>query len=209
VGVIFPDEGGRFKPEVFVRAVIHARLTAEGTVASEPSSEAKAPLVIPASAPLITGKRALVYVAVPGKESVYEGREISLGPRAQDYYVVREGLKEGELVVVNGNFKIDSAAQILAGTSMMNANRDGPVLSHQDHGASEAMEQDYETQRMKSRSLRTPLAQEHEHGRAQEDEWRGLMRGEQEKGGSRIYRRRPGAYGERSVPEAISPPSEK
>ena len=50
------------------------------------------PLVIPASAPLITGKRAVVYVAVPEKEGVYEGREIVLGPRAGQYYLVEEGL---------------------------------------------------------------------------------------------------------------------
>ncbi len=77
------------------------------------------PLVIPAAAPLITGKRAVVYVSVPDKEGVYEGREVVLGPRAGDYYIVEEGLREGEMVVVNGNFKIDSAVQILAKPSMM------------------------------------------------------------------------------------------
>lgn len=77
------------------------------------------PLVIPASAPLITGKRAVVYVSVPDRKGVYEGREISLGPRAGDYYIVKAGLKEGENVVVRGNFKIDSALQILAKPSMM------------------------------------------------------------------------------------------
>jgi Cu(I)/Ag(I) efflux system membrane fusion protein len=78
------------------------------------------PLVIPASAPLITGKRAVVYVRVPGSERpTFEGRKISLGPRAGDHYTVRSGLKEGELVVVKGNFKIDSALQIEARPSMM------------------------------------------------------------------------------------------
>jgi len=77
------------------------------------------PLVIPASAPLITGKRAVVYIKVPDKEGVFEGREVVLGPRAGDYYLVEEGLQEGELVVVNGNFKIDSALQIMAKPSMM------------------------------------------------------------------------------------------
>ena len=86
----------------------------------------KAPLVIPASAPLITGKRALVYVAVPDEEGTFQGREIVLGPRAGDYYLVREGLHEGERVVVNGNFKIDSAIQIQAGVSMMNLNNLNP-----------------------------------------------------------------------------------
>lgn len=79
-----------------------------------------APLVIPASAPLITGKRAVVYVALPDKPGTYEGRQVVLGPRAGDYYLVKEGLAEGDMVVVNGNFKIDSAMQIRALPSMMN-----------------------------------------------------------------------------------------
>ena len=95
-------------------------VTAEslGYVSVDPSN-AKAPLVIPTSAPLVTGKRAIVYVALPDRPRTYEGREIVLGPRAGDYYLVRHGLREGELVVVNGNFKIDSAMQILARPSMM------------------------------------------------------------------------------------------
>ena len=74
-----------------------------------------APLVIPASAPLITGKRAVVYVQVPDAEKpTFEGREITLGARAGDYYLVKEGLTEGEMVVTNGSFKIDSDLQIQA-----------------------------------------------------------------------------------------------
>jgi len=43
----------------------------------------EAPLVIPASAPLITGTRAVVYVQVPDKEKpTFEGRQVTLGPRA-------------------------------------------------------------------------------------------------------------------------------
>lgn len=49
----------------------------------------------------------------------YEGREIVLGPRASDFYLVRHGLQEGELVVTQGNFKIDSEIQIQAKPSMM------------------------------------------------------------------------------------------
>jgi Cu(I)/Ag(I) efflux system membrane fusion protein len=77
------------------------------------------PLVIPASAPLVTGKRALVYVALPGEPGAYEGREVVLGPRAGNDYVVRQGLEAGELVVVSGNFKIDSSLQIQGRASMM------------------------------------------------------------------------------------------
>jgi Cu(I)/Ag(I) efflux system membrane fusion protein len=89
------------------------------TVASEPNEP---PLVIPATAPLITGKRAVVYVRIPGADKpTFEGRQVVLGPRAADYYLVKEGLAEGEIVVTNGNFKIDSALQIQAKPSMMSA----------------------------------------------------------------------------------------
>jgi Cu(I)/Ag(I) efflux system membrane fusion protein len=53
------------------------------------------------------------------KKPAFEGREIALGPRAGDYYIVESGLEEGERVVTNGNFKIDSALQLLARPSMM------------------------------------------------------------------------------------------
>ncbi len=81
----------------------------------------KLPLVIPASAPLITGKRSVVYIEVPNADRpTYELREVTLGPRAGDRYVVYNGLTEGEKVVTNGNFQIDSAMQILGKPSMMN-----------------------------------------------------------------------------------------
>jgi len=101
-------------------------------------SKRKPPLIIPASAPLITGKRAVVYVASSEKEGVFEGREVVLGPRAGEWYVVREGLAEGELVVVEGNFKIDSAVQILAKPSMMNPEGGGQAPGH-DHGGHKAV----------------------------------------------------------------------
>ena len=85
------------------------------------ATDADRPLVIPASAPLITGKRAVVYVAVPGTQKpTFEGREVVLGPRAGNFYLVESGLEEGDIAVTNGNFKIDSALQILAKPSMMN-----------------------------------------------------------------------------------------
>jgi Cu(I)/Ag(I) efflux system membrane fusion protein len=93
------------------------------------------PLVIPASAALITGKRAVVYVRLAGKDKpTFEGREIVLGPRTGDYYLVKEGLAEGELVVTNGNFKIDSALQIQAKPSMMNPQGGTTPMSHQHGG---------------------------------------------------------------------------
>jgi Cu(I)/Ag(I) efflux system membrane fusion protein len=45
-----------------------------------------------------------------------------LGERVGDQYIVLEGLEEGEMVVKNGAFKLDSAAQLADKLSMMNRN---------------------------------------------------------------------------------------
>ena len=139
VGVIFPDKGRRFRPSMYVRAVIKANLTAAGRVAGADGNHGRAPLVIPDTAPLITGKRSIVYVALPGEKAVYEGREIVLGPRAMNHYVVVDGLKEGEQVVVKGNFKIDSQVQVMAKSSMMSIEGGHQADAHNHHGGSEEM----------------------------------------------------------------------
>lgn len=162
------NRDGRLKPEMFVRAVVRAKVATSGRV-MDPGLAGKwispmhpeivkdgpgrcdvcgmplvraeelgyvpaearpedMPLVIPASAPLITGKRAVVYVEVAGAEKpAFEGREVVLGPRAGDFYMVESGLEEDEIVVTSGNFKIDSALQILAKPSMMNPQAESTV----------------------------------------------------------------------------------
>jgi Cu(I)/Ag(I) efflux system membrane fusion protein len=95
---------GLFKPGMLVRA---------GAVTSKRSAK----LVIPESAPLLTGKRALVYIEdSPG---VYSAREVQLGSLHQGYYDVIAGLQEGERVVSRGAFKIDASMQLQGHPSMM------------------------------------------------------------------------------------------
>ncbi len=80
----------------------------------------KPPLLVPAGAVLHTGKRSVVYVEQEdAEEPTFEGREVLLGPRAGDQYIVEAGLNEGERVVAEGGFVIDSALQIQAKPSMM------------------------------------------------------------------------------------------
>jgi Cu(I)/Ag(I) efflux system membrane fusion protein len=171
VNVENPD--GKLKPEMFVRAVVRARVAQGGQVMDKAMSgkwicpmhpdvvketagscdicgmdlvtteslgyvkvdtPKEAPLVIPASAPLITGTRAVVYVQLPETEKpTYEGREVILGPRAGGYYIVESGLAEGEVVVTNGNFKIDSALQIQAKPSMMNPKPEKAPTEYHSH----------------------------------------------------------------------------
>ena len=126
VRVVAGNQGGRLKPGMFLRAV----------VTSVPSHVAGTPLLIPATAPLFTGERAIVYVEVPLEDGgyLYEGREVILGSRAGDAYIVRSGLEEGERVVAYGAFRIDSDLQIRGKPGMMSPEGGAPVAGHAHHG---------------------------------------------------------------------------
>ena len=88
-----------------------------------PAGPVENPLLVPASAVLRTGQRAVVYARLPAKnEPVFEGREIVLGSRVGNFFIVLGGLDKGELVVTHGAFKLDSELQIKAQPSMMNKN---------------------------------------------------------------------------------------
>jgi Cu(I)/Ag(I) efflux system membrane fusion protein len=111
VRVIVENPTLSLKPGMFVRAI------ARPQAGENPQN---APLVIPVTAALKTGKRAVVYVEIPDQDKpTYEGREVELGARIGDFYIVAEGLKEGERVVTRGAFKLDAELQIHAKPSMM------------------------------------------------------------------------------------------
>jgi membrane fusion protein, copper/silver efflux system len=191
VGAIISDHGGRLKAGMLIRAVISAQLTSDGKVVNEGTREKSAPLVIPDTAPLITGKRAVVYVAC--EEGMFEGREVMLGPKAKDSYVVLEGLEEGEQVVINGNFKIDSAVQILARSSMLGIKGGHSAMEHNRPGDSDAMHQDYWHERMESRSSSFQASDVESMEQPEKDKAQTSIR-------STINRRRPGMYGDTSRP---------
>lgn len=91
-------------------------------------------LALPISAVLDSGMRKLVYVEhVPGK---FMPVEVTLGPRAGDYYPVLAGLSGGERVAVRGNFLLDSQFQIQGLPSLFYAHGQAPAAEHQ-HGGHE------------------------------------------------------------------------
>ena len=47
-------------------------------------------------------------------------REVIIGPSLGEAYIVQEGLRPGEEIVVNGTFTVDAAAQLAGKPSMMN-----------------------------------------------------------------------------------------
>jgi len=139
VEIANPD--GRLKPGMFIRGTVGTDMPGEvGAHAGHgghEAGEADVPLVIPATAPLITGRRAVVYVQLRDAERpTFEPRDVLLGARAGDWYIVREGLSEGDLVVSNGAFKIDSELQIRGRPSMMQPAGGAPPTH--DHGGQAA-----------------------------------------------------------------------
>ena len=123
------NDRGLLKPEMFVRAELttpaarerSVRGTAGRSAGAKPGSGA--PLYVPATAVLWTGRRSVVYVEVPEAEvPSYEYREVTLGERAGEFYTITAGLQPGERVVTHGAFSVDAAAQLNNQFSMMNRN---------------------------------------------------------------------------------------
>ena len=69
-------------------------------------------LVVPASAVLQSGTRQLVFTADPSGRM--EPKEVTLGPRVGDTFVVLNGLHVGQQIVTSANFLIDSESQLQA-----------------------------------------------------------------------------------------------
>lgn len=69
-------------------------------------------LVIPASGVLQSGTRQIAFV--DRGDGYLEPREVQLGTRAGDDFVVLKGLKAGEQIVTSANFLIDSESQLQA-----------------------------------------------------------------------------------------------
>ncbi|TVZ26841.1 Cu(I)/Ag(I) efflux system membrane fusion protein [Gillisia sp. Hel_I_86] len=116
------NPAGKLLPEMYVNGIIQAQLDKD---------KVKDALVIPKSAVLWTGKRSVVYVQVPHEKTIsFVYREITLGPDTGDFYMVAEGLEEGEVVVTNGVFRIDASAQLVGQKSMMNPDGGVAMTGH-------------------------------------------------------------------------------
>lgn len=102
-----------------------------GSPAAVPSAAYQV-LAVPVSAVLDSGTRKLVYVERSRGEFV--PAEITVGPRAGDFYPVVRGLKDGDKVAVRGNFLIDSQFQINGMPSLFYKEGLAPAAGHQHGG---------------------------------------------------------------------------
>ena len=95
-----PNPAGSLKPSMY------ASIEIAGGGAEEKV------LAVPDSAVLDTGTRQLVIVR--RGEGTFEPRAVTLGRRAEGYVEVREGVREGDDVVVSANFLIDAESNLKA-----------------------------------------------------------------------------------------------
>ena len=98
VRMVFRNPGVVLKPGMYVNVKIGVPMGRQ--------------LVVPASAVLQSGERAIAFV--DHGQGYLEPRTIQTGPQVDDSIVVLSGLKAGEQVVSSANFLVDSEAQLQA-----------------------------------------------------------------------------------------------
>lgn len=98
VRLVFPNPDLKLTPGMFVNVVLKIPMGRQ--------------LVIPASGVLQSGTRQIAFVD-RGSGNL-EPREVELGARIGDDFVVLKGLKPGEHIVTSANFLIDSESQLQA-----------------------------------------------------------------------------------------------
>ena len=98
-----------------------------------PAESDELALAIPVTAVLDSGVRKLVYVERAKGE--YVPAEVSLGPRAGNFYPVVAGLKEGDRVAARGGFLLDSQFQIQGLPSLFHSAGQTAPAGHQHGGA--------------------------------------------------------------------------
>jgi len=104
------------------------------------SKSNKGVLAIPVSAVLDTGRRRITYRLTNG---AYELVDLKVGPRAhavdesgkrREFFVVLDGIKEGDLVVSQGGFLLDSQRQIEGMPSLLYPTGQTGTALHSGHG---------------------------------------------------------------------------
>ena len=98
VRLVFPNPGLQLKPGMYVNVVLKSRMARV--------------LTVPASAVFHSGMRNVLFINQGGGN--LEPREVELGLRIGEDYVVVKGVKQGDSIVTSANFLIDSEAQLQA-----------------------------------------------------------------------------------------------
>lgn len=109
VRLVFDNPDLKLKPGMYSNVVIQ-------------TSPVKNAVSVPQEAVLFSGERTLVFVALDGGRFV--PRDVKIGVESGDgYYEIQSGLKEGESIVLSGQFLLDSESRLQESIAKMLANR--------------------------------------------------------------------------------------
>jgi Cu(I)/Ag(I) efflux system membrane fusion protein len=130
IRVELANPGGLLKPAMYASVKVGTDGTAKV-------------VAVPLSAVIDSGTRQTVLVQKAAGS--FEPREVKLGVRSDDYVEVREGVQDGEAVVVAANFLIDSESNLkaaLGGLGGLGGMQDAPQpsVSHQAVGTLDAID---------------------------------------------------------------------
>lgn len=101
VRLLMENSNFQLRPGMYANAEIHVDLGVQ--------------LLVPETAVFDTGKQE--YVFVKQSEGIFVPMLVNLGPKAKDHFVIQDGIKEGDEVVIDGNFLLDSESQLKAAAS--------------------------------------------------------------------------------------------
>lgn len=143
------SETWRFVPGMFAKVEMHVAIGADGRAwlganrTDDLTTRGQQPrlLAIPSGAILDGGKRTVVYVQVSDSAAGrrFDLREVRVGPNVRSadptdltpYRQIVQGLKPGDVVALNGNFLLDSQAQLQGKPSLFFP--DGQVRTADPH----------------------------------------------------------------------------
>jgi len=98
VRIVFSNPALQLKPGMFVNVALKVPMGSQ--------------LVIPATGVLQSGEREIAFVQ--RSDGYIEPREVQLGSRVGDDFIVLKGLSVGEQIITSANFLIDSESQLQA-----------------------------------------------------------------------------------------------
>jgi Cu(I)/Ag(I) efflux system membrane fusion protein len=103
VRIELPNPDGRLRAGLYADIALERQMSGDAVVA------------IPESAVIDSGTRRVAFVSKG--EGLFEPRNLTLGARANGLVEVKDGIEEGEDIVVSGNFLIDAESNLKAALS--------------------------------------------------------------------------------------------
>jgi Cu(I)/Ag(I) efflux system membrane fusion protein len=107
----FPNPDNKLKPGMYANVILQSDLGDKLSVAEDSVID--------------TGDRKVVFIASGG--GYFEPREVKVGKKAEGYYEVMDGLSEGERVVRNATFFVDSESRLKAAFQSLSGGREEMV----------------------------------------------------------------------------------